>query len=128
MVLGLILSIFGIVVGVFASAWAIPKLGTLLGIEPALRNPAMILPLLLGLGELLGFFVEPLGNVISRKMESAADRFAIESTHDPASAKSVETKLTQDNLDDPNPSRLGYFLFASHPDPITRIQMAEQRR
>jgi STE24 endopeptidase len=126
--IGLALSIAMIVLGVFASAWAIPRALALLGIDAALRNPAAALPVLLVVGGQLSFFGSPIGSAVSRRMESAADRFSLEATRDPQAAVSMEKKLTEDNLGNPNPTRLGHLMFASHPDPISRIRMAERWR
>jgi STE24 endopeptidase len=123
--IGLLLSIAAIVIGVFASAWAIPRAEALLGLDPALRNPAAALLVLLVVGGQLTFFGSPIDSAISRHMESAADRFSLEATGDPQAAVSMEKKLAEDNLANPNPTRLGHVLFASHPDPISRIRMAE---
>jgi STE24 endopeptidase len=74
---------------------------------------------------LLTVIAMPLQNYISRKMETDADRMALELTGDPDSMRSAITKLSQMNKSDPNPSGWIEFIFYSHPSAQNRIKMAE---
>jgi len=74
---------------------------------------------------LLTLIVMPLQNTISRKMETDADRMALELTSDPNSMRSAIIKLSQNNKNDPNPPGWIEFIFYSHPSAKHRIEMAE---
>jgi STE24 endopeptidase len=74
---------------------------------------------------LLTVIAMPLQNYISRKMETDADRMALELTGDPDSMRSAIAKLSQMNKSDPNPPEWVEFIFYSHPSAQSRIKMAE---
>ncbi len=88
----------------------------------------VLLPLVLMVFSLANFAIEPAVASVSRRAEADADLFGLNVTLDPDAAIRMETKLTQDNLSDPNPRVLPYLWRASHPDPISRIRMAEEFR
>jgi STE24 endopeptidase len=81
-------------------------------------------PLFFFLVFLISYASEPVTNAISRKLEGAADRFALELTGDPAAFVTMEVKLAKDNLTDLLPHPLDTFYFASHPPPLERIRRA----
>lgn len=83
------------------------------------------LPLLgiwLGLYSLI---TSPLGNILSRKFEYAADRYAIDLTKKGDSLVSSLRKLSNINLADTNPHPLVEFLFHSHPSIEKRIRQIQ---
>jgi STE24 endopeptidase len=123
--LGVLLGIGGIAVGVFCTVMILPWLLQVMPLPVRPDSPGPILPLLLVLGSLVSFFVEPAGSWLSQRMESQADRYALDITRAPAAAISMEKKLAEDNLADPNPRGLAQVWFGSHPDTVARIQMAE---
>ena len=87
-------------------------------------NPAAV-PLSLLVVVVLNLFSLPVYNVISRHMEQEADWKALESTHDPAAAKSLFKEFTIQSLNDPDPPTWSYLLFDSHPSVEQRVALAE---
>jgi STE24 endopeptidase len=63
-----------------------------------------------------------LANVMSRKHEFEADRFAVETTGTPAPFIRALKKLAVDNMANLTPHPLHVFLHASHPPVLARIQ------
>lgn len=61
------------------------------------------------------------GNVLSRKHEFEADRFAVETYHNKQSFIDALKKLTVDNLSNLTPHPLKVFLYYSHPPVLERI-------
>lgn len=73
----------------------------------------------------------PLLNVVTRRVEAAADWAALEATHEPATGKAVMQKLATRSLAAPDPPAWTYVLFENHPTIMQRIAMAqawEERR
>jgi STE24 endopeptidase len=98
--------------------WA--ALGTSAG-DP--RNLPWIL--LVGLGlELAGM---PVLTSVLRRWERAADRLALELTHDPAAFASVIRTLAVSNLSDLEPPRPLYLMLFTHPTPSERLALVTQR-
>ncbi len=84
------------------------------------------LPLLtLWLG-IYSLFTSPLGNILSRKHEFEADRYAVERTKNLPAFISTMNKLAEMNLADRTPHPIVEFLFYSHPSIEKRIRAAEQ--
>ncbi|RME85702.1 MAG: M48 family peptidase [Caldilineae bacterium] len=75
---------------------------------------------------LFAFLTSPLLNAYSRGREWAADRYAYR--HGPGARAFADalTRLTNQNLADPEPPRWQVFLFYSHPPALERIQSANQ--
>jgi STE24 endopeptidase len=73
---------------------------------------------------------QPLASSVGREFEAEADWIALETTHDPASAKRLFEAFTAEALEDPTPPHWAHELFASHPSIEERVAMAEawQRR
>ena len=86
-------------------------------------EPAAI-PFILLLAFVGGFAVMPIQNWVSRTFERQADQSALELGGSPAVFVAAEERLVRDNISNPAPSDLSVFLFASHPTPIDRIEMA----
>lgn len=70
----------------------------------------------------LGFFFGILMQMLSRKNETEADRFSVETTHDPNSMVEALKKLSVHNLSNLLPHPLYVFLNYSHPPVLKRIE------
>jgi STE24 endopeptidase len=79
------------------------------------------LPLLSLWAMIVGLIQSPIGNILSRKYEYEADRYAIESTFKPESFISTLNKLTDQNLGDREPHPFVEWFFYSHPSIKNRI-------
>ncbi len=88
------------------------------------RLPVSRLPLLLLGVTVFMMLLEPLGHALSRRLERQADRYALDRSGRPDAFVSAMCKLARLNKDDPSPSRLRVFLFASHPPIAQRLAMA----
>jgi len=66
---------------------------------------------------LMGIFMQ----MLSRRNETAADRFSAETTHDPQSMEAALKKLSVDNLTNLMPHPVYVFLNYSHPPVLQRI-------
>ena len=84
------------------------------------------LPLLgLWLG-IFGFVTSPPVNLISRKHEYAADRYAVKKSGNPSAFVDALKKLAEMNLADTAPNPVVELLFYSHPSIGKRIQCVER--
>jgi STE24 endopeptidase len=79
------------------------------------------LPILSLWGMIVGLFLSPLTNIISRKFEYEADEYAVVSTNKVSAFISVLEKLTEQNLGDKNPHPFVEWFFYSHPSISKRI-------
>ena len=79
------------------------------------------LPLLSLWAMIIGLIQSPIGNILSRKYEYEADRYAIESTLKPESFINTLNKLTDQNLGDREPHPFIEWFFYSHPSIKKRI-------
>ena len=79
------------------------------------------LPLLSLWAMIIGLIQSPIGNILSRKYEYEADRYAIESTLKPESFINILNKLTDQNLGDREPHPFVEWFFYSHPSIKNRI-------
>ena len=84
------------------------------------------LPLLVLWLGVYSLVMSPLSNVLSRKYEYEADRYAIEKTGNAAAFASTMKKLAEMNLADTAPHPVVEFLFYSHPSIEKRIRAAEK--
>ena len=82
-----------------------------------------LLALWLGVYSLL---TSPLSNVLSRKYEFEADRYALDRTGNAPAFMSTMKKLAEMNLADTAPHPVIEFLFYSHPSIEKRIRAAEK--
>ncbi|MFA6456916.1 MAG: M48 family metallopeptidase [Bacteroidota bacterium] len=85
------------------------------------------LPLLTVWLGIYSLFTSPMGNILSRKHEFEADRYAVERTNNASAFISTMNKLAEMNLADREPHPIIEFLFYSHPSITKRIQSVEQR-
>ena len=72
------------------------------------------------------FFLTPLSSMWSRMHEYEADRFSVEATGDPQSAKSMLIRLTKENLSNLTPHPLYSFYHYSHPTISERLLALER--
>ena len=79
------------------------------------------LPLLSLWAMIIGLIQSPIGNILSRKYEYEADRYAIESTLKPESFISALNRLTDQNLGDREPHPFVEWFFYSHPSIKNRV-------
>lgn len=79
------------------------------------------LPLLSIWGMIIGLIQNPLSNILSRKYEYEADRYAVKSTGNPAAFTSALEKLTDQNLGDKEPHPFVEWFFYSHPSIKNRV-------
>ncbi len=91
------------------------------GADPA--TPAAV-PAYLFAIMLATFALSVPGNQLSRKVEAAADAFALELTGDPQALIDLQLRLARSNLSDPDPPGLYSTLFATHPPTLERIGSA----
>lgn len=83
------------------------------------------LPILSLWAMLVGLIQTPIGNILLRKYEYEADRYAIESTLKPQSFIKTLNKLTEQNLGDKTPHPFVEWFFYSHPSIKNRINSIE---
>ncbi len=86
---------------------------------------AAVVPAVLALVALGSFLVGPLQNVISRAIEARADVHALNLTADPGAFIDVQRRLAVTNLSPPDPARVLYLWYATHPTASQRIALAE---
>jgi STE24 endopeptidase len=84
-------------------------------------------PVLLAVAELFFLLAAPALNWWSRRLETAADRFALELTGDGAAFVAAMERIGRQNLIERRPPRWSELLLASHPALERRIQLAERR-
>jgi STE24 endopeptidase len=85
---------------------------------------AAVVPFVLLVAAAAGAVSDPLGMVVSRRWERAADRASIELTGDPGGFAEMERNLSIANLSELAPSRIAYLFTFSHPAPAERIAAA----
>lgn len=83
------------------------------------------LPLLSLWAMIIGLIQTPIGNILSRKYEFEADRYAIEASLKPQSFITTLNKLTEQNLGDREPHPFVEWFFYSHPSIKNRIKAIE---
>ena len=74
----------------------------------------------------LGFFIGIFMQMLSRRNETEADRFSVETTRDPDSMVAALKKLSMDNLSNLLPHPLYVFLNYSHPPVLERIRAIQE--
>jgi STE24 endopeptidase len=91
------------------------------GAEPG--TPAFLPALALSVA-VASFAIGVAGNQLSREVEARADTVALELTDDPAALISLQRRLAERNLSDPDPPDVVSFLLGSHPTTLERIGAA----
>jgi STE24 endopeptidase len=84
-------------------------------------------PLFIAAMSIFGLITMPAGNFLTRRMERAADRYALDTTRNGPAFRSAMLKLASQNLADADPPAWVRFLFYSHPPISERVRMAEQQ-
>jgi STE24 endopeptidase len=87
-------------------------------------NDAAGLPILLLVTAVVAMLTQPLLNLMSRRLEIRADRFALTLTQRPDVFVSVLRRLAEKNLAETRPSTATLWLFHSHPAVEHRIRAA----
>jgi STE24 endopeptidase len=72
----------------------------------------------------LPYLAAPVENVVSRRVEAAADVHALDLTRDPESFIRMQQSLAVTNLSRLTPTWWQTVFFSSHPDPVWRIAQA----
>ncbi len=80
--------------------------------------------LLLACAAVAGVLAGPAQALVSRRIEARADAHALGLTDDPATFEAMQARLSTVNLSDPDPNRLEYWLFATHPSTVERMAAA----
>ncbi len=70
----------------------------------------------------LSFLISPLFSMFSRRLEYAADRFAVKALGDPETMAEVVVILSRENLSNLNPHPWYSFFHYSHPAPVERVK------
>jgi STE24 endopeptidase len=111
-------------VGFFVAAQALRASVDLLELR-GIDDPTGLVLLLL-VGGVCSFAFLPVANALSRSHERRADRYALDTTRQPAAFISAMKRLSQQNLAEEDPSSLVQWLFYSHPPIKQRIEAARQ--
>jgi STE24 endopeptidase len=82
------------------------------------------LPLLTLFLSLYGLITTPISNILSKKYEREADKYALDATGNNEAFISAMEKLAEQNLADKEPNKIIEFLFHSHPSLQKRIEYA----
>jgi STE24 endopeptidase len=120
---GLLISWLGAPIGLWIVhlllGWLLPGWG--------IRGRADVagLPLILLIVTIGTLVTLPVQNWISRRWEQAADRFAIQTTADPAAFQATFVRLAEQNLSDPTPPPFFESLLSTHPAIGRRVAEAQ---
>jgi STE24 endopeptidase len=109
-------------VGLFAASRLVAPALPVLSVPSLAYLPAY--PVLLAIAEFYFLLVAPLLNWWSRRLESRADRFALEVTRDPNAFAAAMSRLGTQNLVELWPPRWAEVLLATHPALGRRIASA----
>lgn len=125
----------GTALGALGAAVAVALLGLLTSLQPLLSAAGATgiadprsLPLLAACAALLGTLSGPVQCAASRRIETRADRHALELTHDPRQFIAMQRRLALTNVADVDPPRALELLFATHPSTARRIAFARRWR
>jgi STE24 endopeptidase len=80
--------------------------------------------LVVALVAIAGLVSAPAQSLVSRRIEARADQHALRLTDDPGGFESMQRRLSAVNLADPDPNRLEYGFFATHPSTVERVAAA----
>ncbi|MER5354568.1 M48 family metalloprotease [Kitasatospora sp. NPDC002551] len=125
----------GTVLGAVGAAVVVALLGLLSGWDALLSAAGATdaadprsMPLLAAGAALLGALSGPLQCAVSRRVETRADRHALELTGDTEQFIAMQRRLAVTNVSDVDPPRLLELLFATHPSATRRIAAARAWR
>ena len=120
---GIAVGTLSIFIGLYLTSLAYSASLVWFGFTSASQLAALpLLTLWLGVYSLI---TSPIGNLLSRKHEFEADRYAVEKTKNKPAFISTMNKLAEMNLADKEPHPLVEFFFYSHPSIKKRILAAE---
>jgi STE24 endopeptidase len=111
--------------GFFIAGKALPAMSRALGFQGV--ADVANLPVLLLLATGLSLLVLPGVNYFSRRLETAADLYALDVTGDALAFVSSMEKLADINLANKSPNKVLEFIFYSHPSVDERIKLAADR-
>ena len=98
--------------------WAVSGLGF-----SDISDVAALPLLILGLAA-FALVVAPLSNFYARRIEEAADRYALAATDNPEAFTSMLTRLTDQNLNESRPGKFAELMFYDHPPYYKRVELA----
>jgi STE24 endopeptidase len=110
-------------VGLYAASRLAPAALPVLSLPSLAYVPGY--PVLLFVVELFFLLASPLLNWWSRRLESGADRFALQLTHDPQAFAAAMQRIGCQNLIELRPPRWSEALLATHPPLHSRIEFAQ---
>lgn len=119
---GIALQTVVLTAGFFAASRAMASLAPRLGWH-GVADVAGLPVLVLSAG-VLSLVLLPAANLLSRRMERAADRFALELTGNAEAFSSAMRRLAEQNLAEEHPSRFARWMFYTHPPVAERIAAA----
>ncbi len=90
----------------------------------SLKLNVSVLPVILGMMELILFVLSPIKNWLSRIRERTADGFSLQLIDNPKALGEALVKLSQQNLGNPAPRRLVEWAFYDHPSGLHRVERA----
>jgi STE24 endopeptidase len=121
----------GTLIGALGAAFGVVVLGLVLSWTPLLRRAGAdgpgdprAIPLILFLVAVGMLLATPMQNLVSRHIEARADAHALNLTHDPAAFVSMQQRLAETNLAEPDPPSAWQWFFGSHPTTAERVAMA----
>ncbi|HET7326331.1 MAG TPA: M48 family metallopeptidase [Nocardioidaceae bacterium] len=88
----------------------------------------MAAAVVLGLAAATSLVILPVTNAVSRQVEARADRHALALSGAPETVAEMQQRLALTNLNDLTPPAWSYWLFASHPSAVQRIELAHEYR
>lgn len=88
--------------------------------------PVWTIPFFMLVMTVVGIFLEPVQNAVSRRFEWQADNYALQHCGAPEAMRSAFVKLAVQNKADPFPSRWEVFWLHSHPAIGERIRNAQR--
>jgi len=113
------------IAGFYVAALVLPPLSAAAGFK-GIADVANV-PLLALITMVLSLAVLPGINYFSRRLETAADIYALDLTGDALAFVSSMEKLAELNLANKSPNRIIQFIFHSHPSIEERIKLAADR-
>ncbi len=90
------------------------------------QTPIYALPMILFVVTLFSLLLSPLRNALSRRFETACDRYALQRTGNATAYRSAFSKLAQLNKSDPDPHPLEVILLHDHPPVAARLALADE--
>jgi STE24 endopeptidase len=121
----------GTLIGALGAAAGVALLGWLLSLTPLLRRAGAdgpgdprVVPLALFLAAVGMLVATPVQNLVSRHVEARADAHALDLTHDPDAFVTMQQRLAEANLVQPDPPAVWQWLFGNHPTTAERVAMA----